>query len=244
MVDMVRAGRTALLCGASVWIFTYSISSAADDPALPPAAKTKIEYARDIEPLLQKRCYLCHGAQQQMSGLRLDQKEAALKGGASGVDIQPGNSAGSRLIRLVSGVEAKVMPPIGARLTAAEIGLLRAWIDQGPDWPAQQTSQNPDGRKPGSGLLNSSHWAFQKIERRDPPPVRDRAWPRTAVDQFILARLEAEGIAPSPEAGKLTLLRRVSLDLTGLPPTREEVQEFLRDNRYDAYERVVDRLMD
>src|SRR5207248_1858723 len=182
----------------------------------------------------QKRCYLCHGAQQQMSGLRLDQKEAALKGGASGVDIQPGNSAGSRLIRLVSGVEAKVMPPIGARLTAAEIGLLRAWIDQGPDWPAQQTSQNPDGRKPGSGLLNSSHWAFQKIERRDPPPVRDRAWPRTAVDQFILARLEAEGIAPSPEAGKLTLLRRVSLDLTGLPPTREDVQAFLRDNRSDA----------
>ena len=117
--------RAALLCGCALLsLFTLSLSSAADDPALPPASKTKIEFARDIEPLLQKRCLLCHGAQQQMSGLRLDQKDAALKGGASGQDIKPGDSAGSRLIRLVAGekvagLEKKVMPPIGARLTPA-----------------------------------------------------------------------------------------------------------------------------
>src|SRR5260370_1130128 len=168
-----------------------------------------------------------------MSGVRLDQKDAALKGGASGKDILPGNSAGSRLIRLVSGLETKVMPPIGARLTAAEIGLLRAWIDQGMDWPAPQVSQN----------RNSSHWAFQKIKRPDPPAVRDRAWARNPVDQFILARLETEGIPPSPEAGKLALLRRVSLDLTGLPPTPDSVREYAHDNRPDAYERMVDRLL-
>ncbi len=236
---MSRAG---LLCcalsGLGLSIGAFSLLCAADDPSLPPAAKTKIEFARDIEPLLQKRCLLCHGEQQQMSGLRLDQKDAALKGGAGGQDIQPGNSAGSRLIRLVAGVEKKVMPPVGARLTAAEVGLLRAWIDQGVNWPVQPTSQNTAGQKPGS-----SHWAFQKIRRPDVPVVRDRAWPRNPVDNFILARLEAEGIAPSPEAGKLTLLRRVSLDLTGLPPTDEEVREFQRDNRPDAYERLVDRLL-
>jgi len=228
-----------LAFGALTGLFTLSLSGAADDPALPPASKTRIEFARDIEPLLQKRCLLCHGAQQQMNGLRLDRKDTALKGGALGQDIKPGNSAGSRLIRLVAGLDKIVMPPMGARLTAAEVGLLRAWIDQGVDWPVLQTSQNPDGHKPGS-----SHWAFQKIQRPGPPAVRDRAWPRNPVDQFILARLEAEGIAPSPEAGKLTLLRRVSLDLTGLPPGPAEVREFQSDNRPDAYERLVDRLLD
>jgi len=223
-----------LCCGVWVCLFPPTLSRAADDAALPPAAKTRIAFARDIEPLLQKHCLLCHGDQQQMSGLRLDQKEAALKGGASGKDIQPGNSAGSRLIGLVAGLEKKVMPPVGARLTAAEIGLLRAWIDQGVDWPAAPASQN----------RVSSHWAFQRIKRPDPPAVRDRAWARNPIDQFILARLEAEGIAPSPEADKPTLLRRVSLDLTGLPPTAEEVRDYLHDNRADAYERVVDRLLE
>src|SRR5215831_10057829 len=96
---------------------------------LPPAAKIKVDFARDIEPLLSKRCLVCHGPSQQMSGLRLDQRESALKGGASGPDIRPGDSANSRLIRLVSGADQKVMPPAGARLTPDEVGILRAWID-------------------------------------------------------------------------------------------------------------------
>ena len=162
-----------------------------------------------------------------MSGLRLDQKDAALKGGKAGVDILPGKSAESRLIRLVAGLDQKFMPPMGAHLTADEVGLLRAWIDQGLEWTAR-----------------APHWSFQKIQRPAAPAVRNRAWGRNAVDNFILARLEREGIAPSPEAPKLTLLRRVSLDLTGLPPTPEEVRDFLDDNRPDAYERLVDRLLD
>jgi hypothetical protein len=226
-----------LSCGAFVCLLTLTASHAADDAALPPAAKTKIAYARDIEPLLQKRCLLCHGAQQQMSGLRLDSKAAALKGGTSGADILPGKSAESRLIRLVGGLEKKVMPPMGAHLTAAEIGLLRAWIDQGVDWPAPEVSRN-------GAASQSSHWAFQTIKRPGPPAVRDRAWPRNPIDQFILARLEAASVAPSPEANKLTLLRRVSLDLTGLQPTPEEVSQYQHDNRPDAYERTVDRLLD
>jgi len=194
----------------------------ADDPQLPPAAKRKIDFPRDIQPLLEQRCQLCHGARQQLSGLRLDQKQAALK------VIQPGNSADSRLIRMVAGLEKKVMPPVGARLTATEIGLLRAWIDQGVDWPAQQTA----------------HWSFQPVRHPDPPAVRQRAWVRNPIDNFVLAKLEREGIAPSPEASKSALLRRLSLDLTGLPPTPDELAAFLADNRPDAYERLVDRLLD
>src|SRR5258705_7865924 len=127
-----------------------------------------VDYARDIQPLLQKHCLMCHGSQQQMSGLRLDSREAALKGGASGVDVVPGNSAGSRLMRLVSGVDKKVMPPAGQRLTEAEIALLRAWIDEGLTWPAQ----------------SQPHWAFRKIA---PPDAK-------GIDEFILARLKSEGI--------------------------------------------------
>jgi uncharacterized protein DUF1553/uncharacterized protein DUF1549/cytochrome c len=219
---MMAMLRVVLLCAA---IVSAATSSAQD---LPPAAKTKIDFARDIEPLLARRCFVCHGAAQQMSGLRLDSKDAALKGGASGVDIKPGNSAESRLIRLVAGLEKKPMPPVGARLTADEVGLLRAWIDQGVEWSAR----------------NSTHWSFQKIRRPAVPAVRNREWPRNPIDNFILARLESEAIAPSPEAGKLTLLRRLSLDLTGLPPTPEEERAFLGDNRPDAYERQVDRLLD
>jgi len=213
------------LCAVLPFLACVPIHAA--DVVLPPASKTKIEFARDIEPLLAKRCLACHGAQQQMSGLRLDQKSTALKGGKTGPAILPGNSAESRLIRLVAGLDNKFMPPMGAHLTAAEIGLLRAWIDQGLEWTAR-----------------APHWSFQKIQRPVPPAVRDRAWGRNAVDNFILARLEKEGIAPSPEAPKLTLLRRVSLDLTGLPPTPEQVREFLDDKRPDAYERLVDRLLD
>jgi mono/diheme cytochrome c family protein len=211
---MLRTGLLAVVCTLSA-------------QQLPPAATGKVDFAKDIEPLLAKRCYVCHGAQQQMSGLRLDQKEAALKGGASGVDIRPGKSAESRLIALVAGMEKRVMPPMGARLTAEEIGLLRAWIDQGAEW------------KQGS----TTHWSFQKIVRPSVPQVRGDGWPRNPIDNFILARLEKEGIKPSPEADKLTLLRRVSLDLTGLEPTPEEQREYLLDNPAEAYEHAVDRLM-
>ncbi|MEO8367592.1 MAG: PSD1 and planctomycete cytochrome C domain-containing protein [Candidatus Solibacter sp.] len=220
---MLRLG----ILGGTFVCLTAFVPLRAADVALPPAATAKIEFARDIEPLLAKRCYACHGPQQQMSGLRLDQNDAALKGGAAGKDIVPGKSADSRLIHRVAGVDNKFMPPMGAHLTAAEVGLLRAWIDQGVEWTAR-----------------APHWSFQKIQRPAPPAVRNTKWARNAIDNFILARLDKEGIAPSPEAPKLTLLRRVSLDITGLPPTPEQVRDFMGDARPDAYERMVDRLLD
>ena len=143
------------------------------------------------------------------------------------MDILPGKSAESRLIRLVAGLDQKFMPPVGAHLTAAEVGLLRAWIDRGRVDRAR-----------------SPHWSFQKIQRPAAPAVRDRAWAPQRRRQFHPGAAGiARGIAPSPEARKLTLIRRVSLDLTGLPPTPEEVATFLADKRPDAYERLVDRLL-
>ncbi len=213
------------MAGVAPLVF-IGISCYAQTVPLAPAAKTKVDYARDIQPLLEKRCYMCHGPQQQMSGLRLDQKESALK------VIVPGNSARSRLIRMVSGQETKVMPPAGAHLSAAEVARLRAWIDQGLMWPAGAAGAAP------------THWSFQRIQRPPVPAVRNRAWPRNAVDNFILSRLEKDGIAPSPEASRATLMRRVSLDLTGLMPTPSEEAEFLADSRPDAYDRLVDRLLD
>jgi hypothetical protein len=176
-----------------------------------------------------------------MSGLRLDGREAALRGGYSGPVILPGNSAGSKLIRLVAGLDEKVvMPPAGPRLTPAEVGLLRAWIDQGADWPTSREEKpvaTADARqKPG-------HWAFQPVRRVEPPRVANEALARNAIDRFVLARLSQEGIAPSPEADRVTLARRVSLDLIGLPPTPAELESFVADKNPDSYERLVDRLL-
>jgi cytochrome c553 len=199
------------------------------------AAPSQVDFTRDIQPVFAKRCAACHGPQQQMNGLRLDDREAALKGGTSGAVIAPGNSAASKLIERVSSTKKGfLMPPVGPRLTETEIANLRAWIDQGAKWPTAAGS---------TGAALSTHWSFQPVRRPPVPGVRNRAWVRNPIDAFILARLEADGIQPSPEADRHRLLRRLSLDLTGLPPTPRQIAKFLGDNRPDAYERAVDRLL-
>jgi mono/diheme cytochrome c family protein len=201
---------------------------------LPPAASEPVDFQKQVEPVFRARCYGCHGPQQQMSGLRLDQRDDALRGGNTGAVIQAGASAESKLIHRVAGFNVPVMPPAGPRLTATEVGILRAWIDQGARWPASTTAKN-DPRL--------AHWSFQGIRRPVVPAVRDAAWVRNPIDAFVLAKLESENIKPSPEADRVTLIRRVSLDLTGLPPSPEEVAAFVADSSPDAYERLVDRLL-
>ena len=189
----------------------------AAEEKLPLPVKSKIEFLRDVEPILHTKCYECHGSGMQMNGLRFDQKEAALKGGYSGPAIVAGNSAKSPLIlRVASAKDGFKMPPAGPALTAREIGVLRAWIDQGAVWPDVPAA--PAGQKL-SQAERRSHWSFQPIQRPGEPAVRQSAWCRNPIDSFILAKLESEGIAPSLEADKATLLRRLSLDLTGLPPS-------------------------
>jgi mono/diheme cytochrome c family protein len=212
----------------------------ASSPKLPAAATKKIDFVRDIQPIFARSCYTCHGPEKQKSGLRLDRRQNALAGGDSGPAFEAGKSEESLLIEYVAGVDPDtVMPPKGQgeRLTTDEVALLRAWIDQGAAWPGDAD------RSIASGAQATKHWSFQPIRRPNPPAVHDRAWLRRPIDAFVLAKLEELGIAPSPEADRSTLIRRLSLDLLGLPPQPDDVERFLNDRSPDAYERLVDRLL-
>ena len=189
-----------------------------------------VDFVKQVAPLLEKRCLACHGAAVQTHGLRLDRRADALAGGYSGKVILPGNAEGSRLIRLVSGREKIVMPPAGPPLSAAEVATLRAWIDGSAPWPENFAF---GGAKPET----SRHWAFAAPKAAVPPKVRQPRWVRNPIDQFVLARLERENLAPSPEADAHTLARRVSLDLTGLPPAASDTSSL-------SYEALVDRLLE
>ncbi|MGH9338635.1 MAG: PSD1 and planctomycete cytochrome C domain-containing protein [Acidobacteriota bacterium] len=205
-----------------------------------------VDFKRDIEPIFQSRCVTCHNQLQPSGGLRLDNKTAAMTGGYSGAVILPGNSGQSRLFRLVAGLEKEiVMPMVGERLPAQELALIRAWIEQGAHWPepgatTRLEAHASDSEEPGE----SRHWAFVPPTSPALPEVQNSAWVRNPIDTFVLSRLEQEGIQPSPPASRRTLIRRLSLDLIGLPPSPAEVDAFLRDNRLDAYDRLVDRLLD
>ena len=194
------------------------------------------DFARDIQPIFQKRCIMCHGAQMQMAGLRLDNRDLAMKGSLSGPVIKPHSAASSRLIVMVTGAEKKVMPPSGPPLTPDQIGALKSWIDAGAAWP--------DSARIIAPASATRLWSLQPVAHPQPPVVKDRAWPVNDIDRFVLARLEAESIQPSPAADRVTLIRRVSLDLTGLPPTPAPVDAFVKDKSADAYPRAVDRLLD
>ncbi len=192
-------------------------------------AEDAVDFASQIRPLLSKKCFACHGPDEHTreGGLRLDVREAALQETDSGeLAIVPGKSDESHLLaRITSDDEYMRMPPeeAGEPLTPEEVELLRRWIDQGADY--------------------SPHWAYRPLVRPELPTVQRGDWPRSGLDYFVLARLEREGLAPSPEADRYTLMRRVALDLTGLPPTPAEVDAFVNDKRPDAYERLVDRLL-
>src|SRR5262249_20979102 len=182
-------------------------SEPADTPDLPPAATTRVDFARDIRPILAKSCYSCHGPEKQKSGLRLDRKADALAGGDSGALFEAGKSDESLLIEKVAALDPdSVMPPKGERLSSEQGGLRRAWIDQGGSWPDDADGSEARDRR-------SDHWAFQPLTRPEPPPVKDLGRIRNPIDAFALAKLEAMGVSPSPEADRATLIRRLSLDL-------------------------------
>ena len=184
-----------------------------------------VDFEREVRPLLARKCFACHGPALQKGHLRLDRRADALKGGESGIPaIAPGKSADSLMIRYVSGTDAKlVMPPAGPRLTAAEIALLKEWIDAGAVWPdaTDAVSEKSDPRL--------AHWAFHAPRRPALPAVRDRAWVQNPIDAFVLSKLEAKGWRPAARASDPDLLRRMYLNMTGLPPTLEEQDSFRGD---------------
>ena len=192
------------------------------------ASAAPVDFAREIQPLLASRCYDCHGPAKDKGGLRLNEATNARKGGESGEPaIIPGRSADSLLLkRVLTADEEEVMPQKGPRLSPAEIALLRRWIDEGAVWPE-----------------NLRHWAYEKPRKAPLPAVRDTAWPQNPIDRFVLAKVESEGLRPTPAADRARWLRRVSLDLIGLPPSPAEVAAFEADTAPGAHERVVDRLL-
>ncbi|MEO6725665.1 MAG: PSD1 and planctomycete cytochrome C domain-containing protein [Blastocatellia bacterium] len=204
-----------------------------------PAAKaqqSKVDFNRDIEPIFAANCYQCHSAKKASSQLRLDAKTAAMKGGLSGAVIVPGNSKDSRLVHRILGLNDEARMPMGGQLKPEQIELIKRWIDEGVVWPDQSQISNLKSAIP-------RHWAFVAPTRAALPEVKTPAWTRTPVDRFILAEIEKNGLRPSPEASKEKLIRRLSLDLTGLPPTLAELDRFLVDTSPQAYEKLVDRLL-
>ena len=220
----------ALRLAVGCLVLTLAAAARAEDP---------VDFARDVKPILEARCYACHGDKKQESELRFDRRDAAMTGGVGGAVIAPGKSTESSLIERITSADKDVrMPPEGDPLTAEQIDVLRRWIDQGASWPDEHAGQVEDPL-----AKKRAHWAFHVPARPAAPAVQNTVWPRNDIDRFILARLEQEGLAPSPEADKVTLLRRLSLDLIGLPPTIEEVDAFLADTSDDAYQKQVERLL-
>ncbi|QDU04378.1 Planctomycete cytochrome C [Gimesia chilikensis] len=200
----------------------------------------KVSFSRDILPILKTHCLECHTGEEPESSFSLSTRQTTLAGGNYGKAVIPQQPARSLLFQMISGTHSDkiVMPPEGERLSARKIALIREWIQEGALWPEKLVLDNesePNHQK--------SHWAFQPISNPELPTVRKNDWCRNEIDYFILHRLEKERFTPSAEADKTTLIRRVTLDLTGLPPSPEEVTAFLQDERPDAYERLVDRLL-
>ena len=208
------------------WLCSHTCIAGAAGKSKPGA---KVDFNRDIRPIFSENCYACHGPDQnkRKAGLRLDQQEGALVELKSGNHaIVPGDISKSSIIaRLTTSDEDDRMPPLktGKHLTSAQVNSLRQWIAEGAEW--------------------KKHWSFIAPERSELPSVANKRWARNPIDRFILARLDREHLAPAAEASKTTLIRRVTFDLTGLPPTVAEVDAFLADRSPNAYERVVERLL-
>ena len=195
----------------------------------PPSGAATVDFQRDVRPILSNHCFECHGpdAATRMVDLRLDTREGAFSQRPGGSLIVPGDPEASLLYQRISHPQPALrMPPSHSKrpLNAQQIATLREWIAQGAAW--------------------DRHWSFKPIGRPEPPPVKDSSWVRNPLDRFVLARLEAEGLAPAPEADKNTLARRLALDLTGLPPDPGTLAAFLADDSDSAYETLVGRLME
>jgi len=223
------------------WVLLLSLPAQAS----PPSLEANTFFEERIRPLLVRRCLPCHGPQKQRSGLRLDSPAALRRGGEHGPALDPAKPDGSLLLRVIGPGEPFAMPPRD-KLPERERADLAAWVRMGAPWPDSTGSVRPgpeDRRDKPGGSPERDFWAFRKPVEPPLPPVRNRAWVQTPLDQFVLAGLEVHGLEPAPPADRRTLLRRVTYDLIGLPPTPKELAAFLADDRPYAFARVVERLL-
>ena len=209
-----RGWRQAAAAAAFVALLSPGLVAAAPDD--------RIDFSRDIQPLLAKRCLACHGPDTQESGLRLDDRSSATKGLESGTRaIVPGKAAESEILARITSTDPDLqMPPEGPRLTPGQVASLTRWVDEGADW--------------------KEHWAFRPLERPAVPAVEDVTKP---IDAFIRDGLARRGLPVPTQADKIAILRRATYDITGLPPSEKETRDFLADSSPQAWERVVDRLL-
>ena len=230
--QMLAGGASALV---SLLLIAASAMPANADEKAATASGREIDFGSEVYPIFEQRCQVCHGAAQQLGEFRLDSKAVAFRGGLSGPNITPGDADQSPLFQRIAGIGTlNAMPMTGERLSEENIALIKSWIDQGASWPddvgvaTEQIAQ---------------HWAYEPAVRPAPPAVRQTDAVRNPIDSFVLARLEKEGLSFEPEASRETLIRRVSLDLRGLPPTIAEVDRFLAETSPNAYLRMMDRML-
>ena len=230
-INTVHEDGLTHVAGNSPWSFllllllTLSILPATDAP----------DFVRDVQPILRDTCYSCHGDKKQKGKLRLDAKPLALQGGTSGLSIKPGDSKNSYLMQRIRGEgDEKQMPEKADPLTAEQTAILAAWIDAGAVWPDSASVQ---------GATLAQHWAYEKPLRPTIPTIKNAEWITSPIDAFVLERLNLENIKPAPAATKEALIRRLSLDLIGLPPTPDEVSDFVNNKAENAYELLVNRLL-
>lgn len=227
MVEKSSPGKTAAVLAALAWLMSVTALLAAENASAP-------DYDRDVKPILRSRCVTCHGPIKQEGGLRLDAGKLVLKGGDEGAVVLPSKSSESQLLARVSTTNPdERMPPKGAPLAEQEVAVLKAWIEAGAHVPTGETIVPTP----------AEHWSFQPVKAVAIPEVKDRQWPRNPIDQFVLAKLEAQNWTPNPPASNPALMRRVYLDLIGLPPTPAEQDAFLTATEPDAYEQLVDNLL-
>ncbi len=212
-------------------------------PPDPPADSAFFE--KEVVPILKAHCFKCHGEGKVRGGLRLTSREGILKGGDSGPAVSLGKPAESRLVQAIHYKEELQMPPSG-QLPAKEIDILTRWVQAGLPWKPGATAltqeSGPEKERVSAGAR--AYWAYRPVQRPDLPHVRNPAWVRNPIDAFVLAKLEAKELLPAPPADRVALIRRVAYDLTGLPPSPAEVDAFLNDHAPDAYEKLIDRLLE
>src|SRR5262245_53067923 len=221
--------------GISGVLVLLALGATEPEAAAEPTAEQLRHFESAVRPLLVEHCHKCHSDVKQFAGLRLDSRAAILKGGDSGPAIVPGKPGESLLIRAVRQVDDDLKMPPKSKLTDRQIADLVRWIEAGIPYPV--------AAKARAGNRDPNHWAFQPPADPAVPAVKDKVWPKTPLDNFILAKLESAGLAPAEAADRRTLIRRATFDLTGLPPTAAEIDAFLADDRPDAFAQLVDRLL-
>lgn len=208
-------------------------------PVITPQAAEFFE--KKIRPILFDKCFSCHGDKSANGGLRLDSLDAMTKGGASGPAITPGNPEKSRIIEAIRYAGALKMPP-DARLSADSVAAITQWVKMGAPWPGGKPTVAQNGQFQITPA-QAAFWSFKPVQMPAVPKVKGAWWVKSPIDSFVMAKLEAKGLKPSPVADRRTLIRRATYDLTGLPPTNAEVEAFIADKSPDAYAHVVDRLL-